>query len=57
MDDEDWQALLGGDGRLGLLTSRQLDDLAAVAFQLARHPVDVPFSPAASQPTRTSGRG
>jgi len=56
LDDEDWAALLGDEGRYGLLTSVQLDGLAAEAFALTRHPVDVPFSRAASPQIRNSGR-
>lgn len=56
MDDEDWQALLGGENTLGLVTSNQLQELFKVAFRLTRHAVDVPFSPAVSKPTRSSGR-
>jgi hypothetical protein len=57
MDDDDWRALLGDEDTLGLITSNQLQQLFKVAFRLTRHPVDVPFSPAASKPTRNSGRG
>lgn len=55
MDDEDWVALLGDEGTLGLLTSNQLQQVFKVAFRLSRHPVDVPFSSAASKQTRSSG--
>ncbi|SBT64217.1 hypothetical protein GA0070622_1187 [Micromonospora sediminicola] len=43
LDDEDWTALLGDENTLGVLTSRQLDQLATVAFQLTRQTVDIPF--------------
>lgn len=43
LDDEDWAALLGDESTLGVLTSRQLDQLALVAFQLMRQKIDVPF--------------
>ncbi|QLQ37994.1 hypothetical protein [Micromonospora robiginosa] len=43
LDDEDWTALLGDDTTLGVLTSRQLDRLATVAFQLTRQIADIPF--------------
>lgn len=54
MDDDDWQALLGDENTIGLITSNQLQKLFGVAFRLTRHPVDIPFSSAASQPTRSS---
>ncbi|MFD6770588.1 hypothetical protein ACFWC6_30695 [Micromonospora chalcea] len=43
LDDEDWTALLGDENTLGVLTSRQLDRLATVAFQLTRQITDIPF--------------
>lgn len=56
LDDEDWLALLGDEETLGILTSAQLDDLAAEAFRLSRVSVDIPFSRAASPTTPSFGR-
>jgi hypothetical protein len=53
LDDEDWRLLIGQEGVPGKLTAGQLDELAGVAFRLSKHPVDVPFSSAAS-PSRPS---
>lgn len=57
LDDGDWLALIGEHGSLGVLTSNQLEQLFKMVFRLTRHAVDVPFSPAASKPTQSSGRG
>jgi hypothetical protein len=45
-DDEDWEILLGDDGKL---SDRQYDDLFQAAWSLNRRDVDVPFSLLASQ--------
>lgn len=43
LDDEDWRLLLGDDDQDGQLTGGQFDDLAAAAFKLSQHPIDVSF--------------
>lgn len=48
LDDEDWAALSEA------LTDRQFSDLAAAAWALNRHEVDVPFSHAASRAKRAT---
>lgn len=55
LDDEDWLVLLGDEETEGRLTGAQVDELAAVAFNLSKAPVDVPFSSAASPSRSSSG--
>lgn len=50
LDDGEWETLLDG-----ALTDRQFSELADAAWALNRRDVDIPFSPAASRMTRSSG--
>lgn len=43
LDDDDWLVLLGDDEQDGQLTGGQFDDLAAAAFRLSQHAIDVSF--------------
>ncbi|MEO3922715.1 hypothetical protein ABGB07_02350 [Micromonosporaceae bacterium B7E4] len=56
LDEDDWFALLGDEDTDGLLTSTQLDELAAAAYRLSRVEVDIPFSPAGSPTNPSFGR-
>ncbi|MFF0823065.1 hypothetical protein ACFYUR_22110 [Micromonospora haikouensis] len=50
LDAGEWDRLIGE-----VLTDRQFDELSTAAWSLNRGEVDIPFSPAASRMTRSSG--